>query len=370
MKMYIGLDVHSKFTVYCAQDKEGKIVGQGKIPTTFEGFGQMKKKLKAPAGTAAALETGAQCFLAARGLFELGLKPVVIDAQEVRAKARSRRQKSDLRDAYDLCEGLRLGYYMKIVYIPPPDIRRLRQLLSRRRHFVRLGAMQINAAKFVLRQHGLSSLSRSLVSDSAWENLLGDCAAAEARELLNCHYQVWRAAKKQQAWLQEQLEAALEPFRCEYELLTSAPGVGPLTAATFIAVIATPKRFASSGEIVSYAGLAPSSYDSGGIERRGRITKQGSAELRSMLCEAAHHASRPTHPLNPYFMRVLAKGGYKKAVVAVAQRLARVLYQMWKTRQKFAPEKLNVEHKPVERKKMVYWCVKKADKAPRHAVSN
>jgi hypothetical protein len=61
------------------------------------------------------------------------------------------------------------------------------------------------------------------------------------------------------------------------------------------------RRFADAKRAASYAGLVPSTYHSGAREAYGRITKRGSGELRAMVCEAAHHASRPTHPLQPYF---------------------------------------------------------------------
>jgi Transposase IS116/IS110/IS902 family len=61
----------------------------------------------------------------------------------------------------------------------------------------------------------------------------------------------------------------------------------------------------------SHAGLTPTTHQSGDRDMHGRISKRGSAELRAMLCEAAHHASRPAHPLHPYFARLCVKRGYE-----------------------------------------------------------
>jgi hypothetical protein len=114
--------------------------------------------------------------------------------------------------------------------------------------------------------------------------------------------------------------------------LETVPGVGPIVALTAIAVFAEVSRFERAKHAASYAGLVPSTFQSGEREAHGHITKRGSAELRAMLCEAAHHARRPTHPLHPHFARVCARRGYKTAVVAVAHRLCRILFAMLRDR--------------------------------------
>jgi transposase len=93
----------------------------------------------------------------------------------------------------------------------------------------------------------------------------------------------------------------------------------------------------------------PSTYHSGEREAFGRITKRGSGELRTMLCEAAHHASRSTHPLHPYFATLCAKRGYKMATIAVAHRLARITFAMLRDGTDFDVGKLNIEEGPFER---------------------
>ncbi len=93
-----------------------------------------------PVGTSIALETGTVAFFVARHLAALGFVPSVIDAHEVRLKAHRPRQKSDRRDAHELCEGLRRDIYRTRVHVSPAEIAELRETLSRRRHFVRLPA--------------------------------------------------------------------------------------------------------------------------------------------------------------------------------------------------------------------------------------
>jgi transposase len=103
------------------------------------------------------------------------------------------------------------------------------------------------------------------------------------------------------------------------------------------------RRFASAKHVASYAGLVPSSYQSGACDRHGHITKRGSAELRTLLCEAAHHARRPSHPLHPFFMKLCARRGYKTAIVAVAHRLCRLLYALLRDEPDFQLRRFGVE---------------------------
>jgi transposase len=125
--------------------------------------------------------------------------------------------------------------------------------------------------------------------------------------------------------------------------LETVPGVGPIVALTAIAVFADVSRFGSAKHAASYSGLVPSTFQSGDRDTHGHITKRGSAELRTMLCEAAHQARRATHPLHPHFTRLCARRGYKLAVVAVAHRLCRILFAMLRDGSDFDVQRIGVE---------------------------
>jgi transposase len=361
MRQYIGLDVHSKETVYVAQDDSGKVTAQGRVTTTAEGLYELVERLDAAKGTKIGLETGTQAIWVSRVLSALGMQPVVIEAREVRQKARRVGQKSDRRDAFEICDGLRRGLYTSIVYVPAPEVERLRRILSRRRHFVKVSTMQINAAKFVLRSIGLGREATTLTTLQAWQKLLQRPVVEPVREYLAMHMDAWRIAQGKVVLLEKELREALKPFKETVRRLQTTPGVGMITAATYLAVIATPQRFPDSGRVVSYIGLVPSSWDTADQQRHGRITKRGSSELRTMLCEAPQHARRPRHPLNPYWARVCAKQGYKRAVVAIAQRLARILYALWLKGEDFDAPKLNVVEQQHSRTKTYFWRIRKPE---------
>ena len=135
------------------------------------GLKHLRDSCGLPAATDVALETGTSAFFVARELARLELKPVVIDAHEVRRKAQRPEQKSDTRDALELCEGLRRGFYRSLVHVPSPAISDLRTTLSRRRHFIRIQTAEVNAVKRLLRGVGRNSGRRgSLRTDAHWQS--------------------------------------------------------------------------------------------------------------------------------------------------------------------------------------------------------
>jgi len=345
MTRYVGLDVHSKRCVYVIQDGKGKVVGEGRVTTDPVGLQQLRDRHGLTAGTGVALESGSLAFLVARMLSRLGLDPRVVDAHEVRQKALRPNQKSDRRDALELCEGLRRDSYRTRVHVPPEAIEQLRETLRRRRHFVRLKVMQVNAVKYLLRAAGWEPLPvRFLGTPRAWERLLAAVAIDPLRRAFcEAHHAVWQCAHQQIRTLEASLDAQAGPLRGELGRLQAVPGVGRIVALTVLAVFSDARRFPTAKHAASYAGLVASSYDSGERVQHGRITRRGSSELRSMLCEAAHHARRPDHPLNPYFSGLCARRGYKMAVVAVAHRLCRILYAMLRDGTDFDLKQLAVE---------------------------
>jgi len=232
MKLYIGLDVHCKETVYAAQDHTGEVVGQGKVATTAEGFFQLVDSLDAPKGTKIGLETGTQAMWVSRLLSGLAMEPVVIDAREVRQKARRIGQKCDRRDAFEICDGIRRGIYSSIVYVPEPEVQRLRHILSRRRHFGSVCTGQVNAAKFLLRSVGQTKGVTSLKSVQAWQRLLEDFPVESVRSHLAMHADLWRLVREKVVALEQELKEALKPFEEVRGRLETVPGVGVITAAT------------------------------------------------------------------------------------------------------------------------------------------
>jgi transposase len=276
-------------------------------------------------------------------------------------KAHRPRQKSDRRDAFELCEGLRRGQYRALVHVPPARIGALRETLSRRRHFVAVRVAEVNAAKRLLRAAGLGHLSKSLGTHAAWGKLLTALTPEPAlRTYVAQPHALWRCAQEQIVGLEETLAAQPAPIAPVAARLQTVPGVGPLVSLTAVAVFSDVHRFPSATHAASYAGLVPSTDQSGDRATHGHITKRGSAALRTMLCEAAHHAQRPNHPLHPYFAHLCAKRGYKMAVVAVAHRVCRILFAMLRDSAEFDVGKLGVEEGQFRRTTVQRYRLKRA----------
>jgi transposase len=121
-------------------------------------------------------------------------------------------------------------------------------------------------------------------------------------------------------------------------LLRKVPGVGPVTAMTFRTEVLRPERFRRGEQVASYVGLAPSVRRTGKTVHRGPITKAGSARLRTVLVEAAWQWIRYDPGAKKVFKRlVAATGNIQKAIVAMARRLAIVLWRILTTGEVYTP---------------------------------
>src|SRR3989442_15071051 len=116
--------------------------------------------------------------------------------------------------------------------------------------------------------------------------------------------------------------------------LSTAPGVGPLTALSFVATLDEVERFDHAHQVESYRGLVPREWSSGEQQQRGKITKQGSGQMRALLVGAAWRILRRQgvvgSKLRHWAEHIAARRGKRIAVVALARRLAGMLYALWR----------------------------------------
>jgi transposase len=126
--------------------------------------------------------------------------------------------------------------------------------------------------------------------------------------------------------------------------LCTVPGVGPVTAAAVVATLDDVSRFASAGQVAAYVGLVPRERSSGEQQRRGPLTKAGNSRVRWLLVQAAwaYWRSRATvrTALRRWVERLAERRGKLRAVVALARRLTRILYALWRDASIYEPARV------------------------------
>jgi len=259
-----------------------------------------------------------------RLLAELGFELWLGDAAEIRARV-VRKQKTDRRDAEHVLELLRSGRFPRI-WVPSLEERDVRQLLVHRHK-------QVQARTRVKNQLQAMALSQGVQKK---RKLWTAAGRVELEKLELLPY----AAERRKQLLQslDGLEAEIEQLnrRVEQEVqqrpaavkLQTHPGVGPVTALAMVLTLGPAERFPSGKQVGSYFGLIPSEYSSGGQQKLGHISKQGSSFLRFLLVEAGQTAARYDAELGRFYRRLAVRKHRALAKVAVARKLAVRLYLM------------------------------------------
>jgi transposase len=277
------------------------------------------------------LEASTESEWVARHLEQLGHEVVVADPNYAPMYAtRSRRVKTDKRDARTLAEACRLGAYRPAHRLSDAQ-RHARAELAVRDALVRSRTRYIALVKALARRDGLRVPSSTAECVARRVGAL-DLPPALAQEIAPLR----RALESLNAEIAA-ADARIVAIRRDdpaVARLTTAPGVGPLTATAFVATVDDVARFAGAHQLQAYLGLVPSEKSSGEAQRRGRITKAGNARMRWLLVEAAWRVLRSrsdeTAALRAWAQRIALRRGKRVAVVALARRLAGVLYAMWR----------------------------------------
>jgi len=278
-----------------------------------------------------------------RMLAELGHELWLGDAAQIRASV-VRRQKTDQRDAEHILN-LLLEERFPRLWVPTAEQRDVRQLLLHRHHLVRSRTQVKNQLQAMALNQGVQK-KRKLWTQAGREQLqklaLPAYTAARRDECL----QRLDYLNQQIRQLNEKVEAEAEK-RADARLLMTHRGVGPQTALAFVLTMGEVERFANAKRVASYVGLIPSEYSSGGKQRLGRITKQGSPLLRFLLVEAAQTAARYDPTLKRVYARLCLRCSRGQAKVAVARRLATRLYWMLRSGKNYAQLTASGAGKPV-----------------------
>ena len=326
----IGLDLHKRETQLCRRQSDGRIVDE-RIPTSRARFTQTFGAL-APATIL--LEASTESEWVAAHLEQLGHTVIVADPNFAPMYAtRSRRVKTDKRDARALMQACVLGAYRPAYRLSPARVH-ARAALAVRDTLVRTRARVITLLKTLVRREGLrvpTGTSRTVAARVAALDL-GATAPALGAELAPL-LALLPALNTQIAALDATL-AAIALDDPVVARLATAPGVGVVTAVAVAATLDDITRFPSAHAVEAYLGLVPSEYSSADRRHLGHITKAGNARARWLLVEAGWRILRSKQPetaaLRAWGAAIAARRGNRIAAVAVARRLAGVLYAMWR----------------------------------------
>lgn len=323
----IGLDLHKRESQLCIGRDDGQIIEQ-RIATTRERF---TAELGARPRARILLEASTESEWVARHLESLGHEVIVADPNFAPMYAtRSRRTKTDRRDARTLMEACRLGAY-RAAHRMAAARRHVRAELAVREALVRTRTRYIAVAKTLVRRDGLrvAASESHLVAQRIAALELSPALSAELLPL----FQIL-APINEQIDAADRRIAALVSTDPAMRLLATAPSIGPITASAIVATVDDVTRFASAHQFEAFLGLVPGERSSGEKRRIGRITKAGNSRVRYLLVEAGWRIlrarSEETAALRAWGLSIAARRGKRIAVVAIARRLAGILYAMWR----------------------------------------
>jgi transposase len=326
---HIGIDLHKRESQICWVDAATGEVRQQRIQTRRDRF---EAVLGHQAPGQVLIEAGTESEWVAQVVEGLGHRVWVVDPSYAPMYPRRRggRHKNDPRDAAALAEASLRGTY-RPVHRVSRGRRVVRQALTVREALVRTRTRLIATIRAAVRAEGLrvaSGQTESFVARLQVVALPADLAETLA-PLVAVLGDVETALTAADAQV-----AAHVAQDADMQRLQTAPRIGPVTSAAFVATLDTPTRFAHAGQVASYLGLAPRDDSSGDRRRAGHISKAGPSRLRWLLVQAGWGilcgAETEGWALHTWAVAVAARRGKRIAAVALARRLARILYAMWR----------------------------------------
>jgi transposase len=318
----IGCDFHPSYQQVAMLDTDtGEL-----IEKTLHHEGSEVREFYAalPGPVRVGIEASGQSQWFERLLGELRHEVWIGDAGKIRAST-ERKQKTDRRDAALLLQLLIEERFPRI-WVPTPSQRDTRQLLLHRAKLVRLRTQVKNQLQALALNQGVRRRWK-LWSEEGRRQLqalpLLPWAARRREELLKLLDQLGESILALDGAVAEEAWA-----RPAVRRLMTHPGVGPVTALAFVLTVGPVERFPRGKQVASYFGLIPAEHSSGGQQRLGHLSKQGSSFVRGLLVEAAQSAVRHEPELRRDYQRLSHRRCRALAKVAIARKLAVRLYWM------------------------------------------
>jgi transposase len=334
MTRFVGLDVSQKLTSICVVDETGRRLWRGQCGTDPE---QIARVVRGHGGEDAGIgiETGPMTPWLVHALRAQGFNVTCIDARHASAALKMQMNKTDQNDAEGLAQIMRTGWY-RSVHVKSLDAHRVRALLGARAQLVGMTTRLSNHIRGLLKTFGLlPGAMRGLPFDRRVEALLADRddLAPIARPMLAA----WRQLREQIATFDKEVRGlAKKDPRCRR--LMSVPGIGVVSVLAYVSTVEDPARFARSRSVGAHMGLTPRQYQSGEVDRSGRISRCGDTLARTLMYEAAVvilTRVKRASSLKDWAQAIAKRSGVGKARVALARKLSVILHSIWRSGEAF-----------------------------------
>ena len=338
--MVVGLDLGDTYSRYCTLDADGEVLSEGRIRTSEKG---VRGHFEHLAPSLVAIEAGTHSWWLGRLLTELGHEAVVANTRKVRAISQNEK-KSDRADAQMLARLARTDREL----LCPVRMRRERAqtdlaMLKARDALVGARTKLVNTVRGLLKSFG--TVLPKCSADVFAKKVRACIPAGHEATLLGLLDNIEALTQGIRGY-DEKLGAMVKEAYPEARLLQEIPGVGPLTSLGFVLVVDDPSRFACNRDVGAYFGLTPKRDQSGQHDPQLRITKAGNGFMRRLLVSAAQYIM--AHETADSRLRQWAwnlAGGEeskdqrrkKRAVVALARKLAVLMLSLWKNGSCYEP---------------------------------
>jgi transposase len=328
MKHFVGLDVSLQETAVCIVDEDGIVISEGK---TASEPGDLVRWLATTnlTITRVGLEAGPLSPWLYAGLRAAGLPAICIETRRMKGATAAMAVKTDRNDARAIAHAMRVGWFTA-VHVKTAESQELRLLLSNRRTLLEKRVAIDNEIRGTLKAFGLKL---GAVTVATFEARVLELLADQSRLLAMVRPMlVARATLRQQCEVLHRMVLKTVRANAVCRRLLSVPGVGPIVALTYATGVDDPARFAHARDLGPHFGLTPRKYASGEIDRNGSITKAGDGAVREALVQAALTLLTRVQRwsvLKAWGMAVAKRRGLRRAIVAVARKLAIVMHRIW-----------------------------------------
>ena len=340
MKYFAGLDVSLRSCALCIVDTRGDVFLERELACDVDEIADCLTSFPHSI-IRIGFEAGTMSQHLFYGLTNNGFDVVCMEARQVSAALSAMRNKTDRNDARGIAQILRTGWFSP-VHMKSREAHGTRALLSCRKALLNKTIDLANEVRGLLKIFGLrlpKTVQHGSFDDIVRPLIEADDVLAHAMlPLLDARLEIYR----QFLDLDRRVKHAARSDNVCLRMMT-VPGVGPIAALTFKAAIDDPARFKRSRTVAAHFGLTPRRYQSGEHDNPGRISRAGDRDVRATLYAAANALLMRTmagSQIKSWGMRLMRTKGRRRAVVAVARKLAVLLHRMWTDGTEFRPEKV------------------------------